>query len=503
MEFSVKHILTIVSFILVATTVSFATNGTKMIGFSAKTVGIGGASIGTFDGTVLMMTNPGGLGFLNGSAIDANFSLMVPSLKFSNTSNVETDGKTNYFPLPGLAYAHASAESPFAWGVGAFTQGGMGADFSLDNPLFRNQSGALVPQQYHSQLAVMEGGVSAAYRLTDNLSVGVSAHIVYSTLEFSMPYSLSPSIMKGIAQPGMTFGQMFAAPPAMGGFGYTEVTALAGMTGLTAFGFCGKIGVAYKVNDRFTVGASYTSASPLTYKSGKATMDMTAQLNDAFGKAVQGYMAANPSATQAQAQQAIATQFGQMGIDLSKGVVANYDLQTSLKLPQSIGVGASYAATDQLRFAMDVEWVNWSSAFDKMGISLSNGSNTNINTMLGNSGSFSLDFPMNWQDAVNVRLGAEYTVVPAVVVRAGYAYGKNPVPQSTVFPVFPAIVENHVMVGASWNITSIIGLHVAYELALNNKETASTPSTVAQEYNGSVSQLLENIFHASLSWSLK
>ena len=121
-------------------------------------------------------------------------------------------------------------------------------------------------------------------------------------------------------------------------------------------------------------------------------MDMTAQLTDAFGKAVQGYMASNPSATAVQAQQAVAGQFGQMGIDLTKGAVANYNLQTTLTLPQSIGIGASYSATDQLRFALDVEWVNWSAAFDKMGISLSNGSNANINTMLGNSGAFSLIF---------------------------------------------------------------------------------------------------------------
>ena len=254
-----KRIVLLFCLAFVAASAALATNGVKMIGFSAKTVGIGGASIGTFDGTVLMMTNPAGLGFIDGSALDANFSLMIPSLKFTNVSNGETNGKTNYFPLPGLAYAHASADNPFAWGVGAFTQGGMGADFSLINPLFRDQTGTLTPQEYHSQLAVMEGGLSAAYRLTDNFSIGVSAHLVYSTLEFTMPYSLSPSIMKGIAQPGMTFGQMFAAPPAQGGFGYTEVTALAAMTDLTAIGFCGKIGVAYKVSDRFTIGASYTS----------------------------------------------------------------------------------------------------------------------------------------------------------------------------------------------------------------------------------------------------
>jgi long-subunit fatty acid transport protein len=156
-------------------------------------------------------------------------------------------------------------------------------------------------QEYHSKLAVMQGGASASYKLTPEFSVGASAHLVYGMMEFTMPYSLSPSVMKGIAQPGMTFGQMFAAPPAQGGFGYTEVTAAAGMNSHTAFGFSGKIGLAYKLNEKISLGLAYTSPTTLNFKNGTAKMDMTAQLNDAFGKAVQGYMMQNPSATPGQA----------------------------------------------------------------------------------------------------------------------------------------------------------------------------------------------------------
>ena len=75
----------------------------------------------------------------------------------------------------------------------------------------------------------MQGGLSVAYKFSDNFSAGVSAHLVYSMLEFGMPYALDPSIMKGIANNtgGMTFGQIFAAPPSFGGFGYIEVVAAA------------------------------------------------------------------------------------------------------------------------------------------------------------------------------------------------------------------------------------------------------------------------------------
>jgi long-chain fatty acid transport protein len=261
----------------------YATDGTRMVGFNAKMLGRGGTTIGIFDSPTLMMTNPAGISFLDHNALDVNFSLMIPTVHFQNGLN-DVDGKTNYFPLPGVAYVQTAEEKSLSWGIGAFTQGGMGADFTLNHNLFRNQSGQFVPQEYHSKFAVMQGGPSVAYKLSPQVSIGASAHVVYGQLEFSMPYSLSPSIMKGVVNPatGMTFGDMFAAPPAQGGLGYTEVTAVAKMTDLTAIGFQGKIGLAYKMSKDVSFGVSYTSPASLTFKNGKASMDMTAQLNDAF-----------------------------------------------------------------------------------------------------------------------------------------------------------------------------------------------------------------------------
>ena len=480
---------------------AFATDGTRMIGFNAKMTGRGGTAIGVFDSPTLMMTNPAGLSFLDGSALDVNLSLMIPQVKFTNLLNSSVEGKTNIFPLPDVAYAHHAEENPFTWGIGVFTYGGMGADFTLNHDLFRNIDGSFAQQEYHSKLALMQGGVSAAYRLTPDFSIGVTAHMAYSMLEFTMPYSLSPSVMKGVINPatGMTFGDMFSGSPAAGGFGYTEVTAAAAMNNLAALGFNGKIGLAYRVNPSFTIGASYSAPTALTYKNGKATMDMTAQLNNAFGRGVQGYMAQNPSATAQQAQQAVMAQFAGLGIDLSKGAVAQYDLQTKLTFPQSIGAGVAFKPSESVRLSVDVEWVNWSKAFDKMTINLSNGNNSNINRMLGNSGTFSLDFPMQWKDSYAFRVGGEYILTKLLTLSAGYAYGSNPVPESTIFPVFPAIVENHLMVGITYRLFDLFALNASYELALNKKLDAASKSLIAQEYNSSASQLGENIFHFAMS----
>lgn len=308
---------------LFAASTAFATHGTRMVGYNAQSVGRGGTGIGIFDSPSLMMSNPAGIAFLNSPTIDGSFSLMIPGMHFINAHNKQA-GETNYFPIMGLGYVNPQKEADWSWGIGAFTQGGMGADFTLNHDLFRNQNGAFIPQEYHSKLAVMQGGPTVAYRLTQDFAIGLSAHLKYSMLEFKMPYSLSPSIMKGVINPatGMTFGDLFAAPPAQGGFGYSEVTAAAAMDNLSAFGFGAKIGFAYRLNDRISLGLNYTSPTTMKYKKGAASMDMTAQMNDAFGKAVQGYMMQNPEATPQQAQAAVMQQFGQMGIDLTKGAFA-------------------------------------------------------------------------------------------------------------------------------------------------------------------------------------
>lgn len=499
-----QRILTGCVLLLALTCTAAATNGTRMIGFDARSIGRGGAAIGFFDNTSLMMTNPAGLVFLSAPALDLQAGLLVPRIAFENAVNT-AEGRTSYYPLPGLAYVHAGPDTRVAWGLGAFTLGGMGADFSMNHDLFRLSDGSFRRLDYFSQIAVMEGGPSLAYALTPEFAVGASAHLVYSPMEFRMPYSLSPSLLRGVANPltGVTFGEMFAAPPSAGGFGYSEVTAIAKMTDLTAFGFSGKIGIAWKPDERASFGLTYTSASSLTYKGGTAAMDMTDQINDAFRRAVQGVLAFNPGLTPQEAQQMVAQMFGQMGIDLALGVVAEYDLEAELTFPQSIGFGASYAMTDWFRLAFDAEWINWRDAFDVMTLNLSNGDNPNINTVLGNDGSFSLEFPLRWKDAVVVRFGTELDVIPELTLRGGAAFGTNPVPATTLFPVFPAVVENHVMAGASVHITRNLALHAAYEYAFNNSEEAAATSLLAREYDRSRSTLGEDIYHVSVSWTMR
>jgi len=513
-----KRLFLFLALIVFVSTAS-AQNGTRLIGFDAKSMGRGGTSVGYFDGTELMMTNPGGISFLPNSAINADFSLMLPSLKFQNALNT-AEGDKNYFPLPSAGYINKyKKDTKWSWGIGIFTNGGMGADFNLKNSLYRTQTFQQNPndstyypvkgdyslEKYHSKFAVMQGGLSIAYKFSESFSAGISGHLVYSQMEFQMPYSLSPSIMKGIPNnnPSVTFGQLFSAPPP-NGFGYNEVTASTNMTDLNVFTFGGKIGLAYKVNEKLSFGLTYSLPVTLKYKNGKATMDMSKQFEDAFGRAVMGFYSqpGNHGVPLDTAIKYIGMNFYQMGIDMSKGVQASYDMEVRLKLPQSISFGMAFQPIDKLKFGLDVEWLNWANAFDKMTLTMSNGTNDNVNKMMGGT-SINIDFPLNWKNSVIIKFGTEFFTSKALTLRIGYAYGSNPVPESTVFPVFPAIVEHHISLGAGYKLNNNTELNFAYETSLNKSLTGSNPHSVASEFANSTSELQTSIFHLSFNYFFK
>jgi len=450
-----------------------------------------------------MMTNPAGISFLKSSQFDISISLMAPSVYFKNTIN-DAQGKKNLFPLGCISYVKKTTNK-LTWGAGIFTQGGMGADFSLNHSLYKNTSGIYVQQDYHSKFAVMQGGASIAYKITPKFSVGITADLLYSMMEFQMPMSMPPSMLQGVinSTTGFTFGNMFSASASAGGLGYSELVANANMRGLTSYEFNGKIGIAYQPSDQLSMGLNYTLPVNLNYKNGTADMDMSTQMNDAFSRVVAGIMQQNPTYTAAQAQGAAMAQFSALGIDLTKGATDKYNAKATLGLPQSIAGGISFEAAKKLRISIDAEWVNWSNAFNTMNISLSGGSNANINRMLGTNGTIIMPFPLQWKDAVIIRTGADYKACKKLTLRCGYAYGSNPVPESTVFPAFPAVVKHHFSLGGSLAVSKTIKLNAAYEHAFRNDETASSVSLVGAQFNNSVSGLSNNIYHVSFSWFMK
>ena len=334
--------------VLISLIPSFAlfagTNGYLLNCFCARSFARGATVLGIADNGSVLLANPAGLAFLPRRSLGLGLGVLAPSVKFENAVNPLTEANRSYYTMPFLSIVDPVAESNWAWGFGFNVVGGMGTDYQLKHNLFRDTQGQLIDQDYYSNFGYMKIGPGFAYKIKDNLSIGAGVQLHYGMLDFKMPFSLDPvSSMNGIANPAanMTFGQLFAADPAMGGFGYNEVTAYAQLNDLAGFGFGANLGVYYELNDKLSFGLAYTSPTTMHF-SGDADMDMTAQFNDAFGKAVQGVMLQNPALSAQEAQAAVMQMFGDMGINMQEGVATNYsDVEVDFDVPvNSLSVSA-------------------------------------------------------------------------------------------------------------------------------------------------------------------
>ena len=117
--------------------------------------------------------------------------------------------------------------------------------------------------------------------------------------------------------------------------------------------------------------------------------------------------------------------------------------------PQNATVGVSFMPLTGLTLAADVQWIRWS---ETNGEDMPEFSTAQAGTQAWN---------LNWDDQIVYKLGVQYVVSPAFVVRAGYNYGKMPLDKTRAFEnmAFPAIAEQHFTAG--------IGVLLAEKLTLN------------------------------------
>src|SRR5574341_461399 len=143
----------------------------------------------------------------------------------------------------------------------------------------------------------------------------------------------------------------------------------------------------------------------------------------------------------------------------------NGGMETSLKFPQMIIVGAATRAIPRLTLEGDVQWSNWNT-WDSQNIRFDN------NTLAVQDTSV----PLDWQDTWTFRIGGQYDVSDAVALRAGYSFDPSAVPDATLSPVFPEPDKHQVTVGlgvtrGSWTVDFLYGVLITESRHANNALT--------------------------------
>ncbi len=141
-------------------------------------------------------------------------------------------------------------------------------------------------------------------------------------------------------------------------------------------------------------------------------------------------------------------------------------------IPENWTIGIAVQPTKELTFAFDVQQINYSNTE-----SIGNPMLPNLVTArLGEDGGAGF----GWKNVTAYKFGVQVAASPAVTVRAGYAYEKQPIPESEVlFNILaPGVIEQHITAGVSANVGAKTKLNFAVVRALSKSVTGPNPLEV-------------------------
>ena len=202
-------------------------------------------------------------------------------------------------------------------------------------------------------------------------------------------------------------------------------------------------------------------------------------------------------------------------LDKYRGLLAE---QGDFDIPANYGVGIAYKPRKNLVFAADINKIEWSSiaALGNRGpgssdpdapyprTSATNNAINGIPSVTDPSKTTGSDDGMGfgWKDQVIYKLGVNWGVNERLQLRAGYNYGKTPIPddQLTFNTLLPVTSEKHYTVGFTYKATEELEITGTY---MHSPNASQQSSDLRQNVVGAVDIGMEqNMVALSLGWVL-
>lgn len=160
--------------------------------------------------------------------------------------------------------------------------------------------------------------------------------------------------------------------------------------------------------------------------------------------------------------------------DAYKGLLAEGG---DFDIPENYGLGIAVKATPKLTLAADVQQINYGKVKAV--------ANTIDCFWLGACALGASNGPgFGWRDMTVYKLAASYEYSPTLTLRAGYSTTRQPIPASQTFfnILAPAVVENHLTLGATWTLANKNELTVGYMHAF--KKTVNGSGSIGAAFAG-------------------
>ncbi len=408
---------------------AFATNGYFTHGIGTKNKSMAGSGMALPEDAIDVAINPAVAPFV-GDHLVFGAALFNPTRKYSTTDSVlnghfgsftigpnSLESKRKHFVIPHISKSWQLSNDS-AWALSFYGRGGMNTDWKGGTATFDPDGpGPAGPMTFPGTFGAGNAGV--------NLS--------QAFLDITWGKKLNDRFSLGIS--AVLVAQMFKST-GIGTFApFTETFAASGGTQLPdsltnnghdwSFGGGLKVGLHAPLSDSFSFGLAYQT---------KMYMNKFDDYSDLFAE------------------------------------------QGDFDIPANLRFGVTFHANEDLAFNFDFEYV-WYSQVDSVGNSISNlftcPTVNPLGTDLSNCLGGDTGAGFGWNNMAVYKVGMAWRAGQDWTWRAGYNYGKQPIPESemTFNILAPAVIESHITAGFTFSRVKNREWNVALMIAPNKSVT--------------------------------
>ena len=348
-----------------------------------RAMGMAGAFTAQADDPSMLFHNPGGLAFVDDSAMAGGFT-WIRSLdsEFQGANPFPGEGYTAELEtlsefLP-HAYYVAPINTTFKWGVAVNAPFGLVTEWKDPSEF----AGRFISSK--AALRAVDVVPTIGWQISPSFGLGFGAIARFSDVELrrSVP-QINP-----FTQRAVEVARLELESDMDSGYGFTA-------------------GLLHKVGRHFSWGLSYRSKVEIDY-GGDARLTQV------------------PSGS---------TQFDTL-IRAALPFDRDLPVETTLEFPDMASLGFAFGLTENLLVETDVNWTGWSS-FDVLEIDFVGGATNSLPDA---------EIPEHWDDAMNYRVGLRW-LRPDSEVRLGYVFDETPQPEEAVSPLLPDADRHGITVG--------------------------------------------------------
>lgn len=407
---------------------AWATNGMLMEGYGSTSAAMGGAAQAHDVGNSGMAQNPATLAMMpdGTSRIAISLGLLQPDVNSTAKTpmgNMSADSSGDRYLMPAIGYV--KRHGAWTYGVGMYAQGGMGTEYGGNTFM---GMGTGLPSR--SELGVGNVMVPVAYQVNPSLVIGGALKFVWASLDMQMNDTLAhmgANYMRPTGSPlEQGFGQVMQNPQA----GTTDVARIdfsdsGKYTGAAkGHGLGATLGMTFKVNPALTLGASYQ------FKTAISDLQTSAK-----AVALGLYRVSNTGATN------LMTDYGKITV-------------LDFQMPAVLAVGGAWQVNPAILLAADLKRIGWASSMSEFKMRYDSGT--------PGMGSANFAIQQSWKDQTVVNLGVAWVMNDKLTLRAGLNLADNPVPDTYVNPMFPAIETNHITFGFGYHLSKQSNINVSF-----------------------------------------